>query len=97
VLGPALADVFRIVLANITPAALAAAVDTTEATYAIAGLTTNDIIVGVQPPAAQSAHVALVGARVSANGTLALLWGNFTAAANQPVAGVYTLLVARFQ
>jgi len=85
--------------ASLTPVALSAAVDLTEQTFATIGspndlLTTDEVLV-TQPPGAIGAHCCAVGARATAAQTIVIQFGNWTAAANTPAAGLYGFLVIR--
>ncbi len=77
---------------NLTPANVAANT-TAEQTFTVTGLTTGDTVAVAVPGLA--AGVGLVGARVSAADTLALTFGNFTAGALPPAAGVYRIIAWR--
>lgn len=85
--------------ASITPAALAAAVGTSEQSFATIGspnaLVTTDQVVVLVPPGAPGTNCQVLSGRVTAAQTIALLFGNFTAVANVPTAGVYGFLVFR--
>jgi hypothetical protein len=70
--------------AQLSPAAVAANT-TAEQTFTVSGLTTN-MTVFVNKPTAQ-AGLGIVGARVSAAGTLAITFSNNTAGAITPTAG----------
>ena len=78
--------------ANLTPASVAANTSA-EQTFTVTGLTTADVITVAQ--AAPTAGVGLVGYRVSAADTLALTFGNFTAGALTPGAGIFKVLAVR--
>lgn len=74
--------------------ALVAANTTAEQTFTVNGLTVGDWV-GVIKPTTQ-AGLAVTGARVSAANTLAIAFGNFTAAGITPTAAqVYTVMVVR--
>jgi hypothetical protein len=65
-----------------------------EQTFTVAGLRTSDIV-AVNKPTAQ-AGLAIAGVRVSATDTLAITFGNLTAASVTPTASqVYTILAVR--
>jgi len=85
--------------ASLTPVALSAAVDLTEQTFATIGspvdLVTTDQILVAQPPGAIGAHCCAVGARATAAQTIVIQFGNWTAAANVPAAGLYCFTVIR--
>jgi hypothetical protein len=83
-----------VVLASLTPAALAASIGYQEQTFTITGLQVQDIVL-VNPPAAPATNADLTRARVSAANTIALTFFNATAAANTPIAGVYRIVVFR--
>ena len=88
----------------LTPTARSAAIDVTEESYDVSAaltaqyggmaLTTGDIIT-VSTPVAFNSHVGVVGARAVDATHIAIQWGNFTAAANVPVAGTYRFLIQR--
>lgn len=84
---------------SLTPVALSAAVDLTEQAFATIGspvdLLTTDQVVVIQPPGAIGVHCAALVARVTAVQTITIGFGNFTAAANTPAAGIYGFLVFR--
>jgi hypothetical protein len=93
---------------SLTPTARSAAVDVTEESYDVTvglqryatGLGTPLVLavtdfVSVNPPSALSTHVGIVGARVVNATTIAIQWGNFTAAANVPPAGSYVFNIQR--
>lgn len=72
--------------ASLTPAAVAA--DTSaEQTFTVTGLVTGQGVIVNGP--APTAGTGIVNARVSAANTLALTFGNFTAASLTPAAGTY--------
>jgi len=80
---------------TLSPASVANATSA-EQTFTMTGLLTTDFVY-VNKPTAQ-AGLGIVGARVSAADTLALTFGNFTAATITPTASqVYTVFVARIQ
>jgi hypothetical protein len=84
-------------LVTLSPASVANATSA-EQTFAATGigLLTTDLVV-VQKPTAQ-AGLGIVGSRVSATDTLAITFGNFTAATITPTASeVYTVGVFRVQ
>jgi len=85
--------------ASLTPAALSAAVDLTEQTFATIGspnaLVTTDQVLVLQPPGAIGVHCCAVGGRVTAAQTIVIQFANFTAAANVPAPGIYGFLVFR--
>jgi hypothetical protein len=73
---------------DLTPASVAA--DTSaEQTFTVSGLVTGQAVVVNGP--APTAGTGIVNARVSAADTLALTFGNFTAAALTPAAGTYLI------
>ncbi len=75
---------------DLTPVAVAA--DTSaEQTFAVAGLNAGDTVV-VNPQVAQTDGIGIVGVRVSAANTLAIMFSNSTAGALTPAAGVYNVL-----
>lgn len=92
----------------LTPTARSAAVDLTEESYdvsaALAGyvngtgaplvLAVGDLV-AVSTPVVFNTHVGVCGARVVNATTIAIQWGNFTAAANVPPAGTYRFLIQR--
>lgn len=77
---------------NLTPANVAANT-TAEEAFTVTGLATGDTVAVAVPGLA--AGVGLVGARVSAADTLALTFGNFTAGALAPPAGVFRVIAWR--
>lgn len=78
---------------TISPA-LVAANTSAEQTFTVSGLTTSDVVT-VNKPTAQ-AGLGIVGARVSAANTLAITFGNFTAAGITPTASeVYKVVAVR--
>ncbi|SRR5579883_148589 len=80
----------------LTPVAVAAAT-TAEQTFtpaALAGLAVGDTVV-VTTPAAQTAGTGIVGARVSAAGTLAITFVNATAGSLTPASGTYIVRILR--
>ena len=84
---------------SITPAALAAALGTSEQTFATIGspndlLTTDNVLVLV-PPGAPGTNCMAIGARVTAAQTIGITFTNLTAVANVPTAGVHGFLVFR--
>jgi len=93
---------------SLTPTARSAAVDVTEESYDVTAglqrvatgagtplvLAVTDFVT-VNPPAALTTHVGIVGARVVNATTIAIQWGNFTAVANVPPAGSYVFNVQR--
>ncbi len=91
--GTNLGDSIRVYALTLTPAALAAALGATEQTFIVPGLLPGDVV-AVSPPGAGT-NCGLIGARVSAKDTLALLWGNLTAVANVPPGGVYVIFAIR--
>jgi hypothetical protein len=79
--------------ATLSPAEVAAAT-TAEQTFTVTGLLVGDIVYVTKPTT--NAGLGIVGARVSANNTLAIAFVNATAGALTPTASQsYTLLVAR--
>lgn len=73
---------------SLTPVSVAA--DTSaEQTFTVNGLVTGQAVVVNGP--APTAGTGIVNARVSATDTLALTFGNFTAAALTPAAGTYLI------
>lgn len=84
---------------SLTPAALAASVGTSEQSFATIGapqdlLTTDQVLVLV-PPGAPGTNCMAIAARVTAAQTIGITFGNFTAVANTPTAGVHGFLVIR--
>lgn len=84
--GTPLTAIFR-ASAALTPVAVAAntSAEQTFNPAAFASFVTGDTVI-VNKPTAQ-AGLGIVGARISANGTLAITFGNFTAAPITPTAG----------
>lgn len=84
---------------SITPAAMAAAIGTSEQTFATIGapqdLLLTDQVLLLTPPGAGGTNVMAISARVTAVQTIGITFGNFTAVANVPTAGVYGFLVFR--
>lgn len=84
---------------SITPAAMAAAIGTSEQSFATIGapqdLLTTDQVVLLVPPGAPGTNVSAVSARVTATQTIAITFANLTAVANVPTAGVHAFLVFR--
>lgn len=82
---------------NITPGALAAGPSVTEKVFAATGigLQTTDIVI-VEYPGVQTANVAILDSRVSANDTLSVKF-LATAGTPSPVAGIYNVKVVRIQ
>lgn len=79
--------------ATLSPAAVAANTSA-EQTFTVAGLRVGDFV-SINKPTAQ-AGLGIVGCRVSAASTLAITFGNFTAAAITPTASeVYALSIRR--
>ena len=70
------------------------ALTSAEQTFTVTGLTTADKVI-VNIPASMTAGIGLVGARVSAADTLALLFMNCTAGALTPTSGTYTVVAIR--
>jgi len=70
-----------------------AAATVAEQTYTVTGLATTDRVLAVNPPA--SVVCGIVGARVSAANTLAIVWVNPTAAVATPVTGTYKIISVR--
>lgn len=69
---------------------------TAEQTTAVPGLLVGDLVVVMKPTT--QAGIGIVGSRVSANGTLAVTFGNWTGGGLTPTAAErYTILVARFE
>jgi hypothetical protein len=82
-----------IISVTLSPAAVAANT-TAEQTFTVNGLQVGDWV-GVIKPTNQ-AGLGVVNARVSAANTLAISFGNFTAASITPTASqVYSVMVAR--
>lgn len=69
-------------------------ITTAEQTFAVPGLRVLDVVVSVNMQSA-TAGVGIVGARVSAAGTLAVTFVNPTAAAIDPAARAFNILIAR--
>lgn len=87
-------DVFRLERygPSLSPASVAANT-TAEQTFTVTGLKTTDVVVSVNKPTAQ-AGLGIVGWRVSAADTLAIVFSNNTAAAIVPTAAqTYEVLV----
>lgn len=84
---------------SITPAAMAAAIGSSEQSFATIGapqdLLTTDQVLVLAPPGAPGTNVVVESARVTAAQTIAISFGNFTAVANVPTAGIYGFLVFR--
>ena len=92
----------------LTPSARAASVDVSEESYDVSSalaaykdglgnslaLAVGDLV-SVSTPVVFNTHVGVVGARVVNATTIAIQWGNFTAAANVPPAGTYRFLIQR--
>jgi hypothetical protein len=82
-----------IISVTLSPAAVAANTSV-EQTFTVNGLQVGDWV-GVIKPTVQ-AGLSVSGARVSAANTLAITFGNFTAASITPTASqVYSVMVAR--
>jgi hypothetical protein len=82
-----------VISVTLSPAAVAANTSA-EQTFTVNGLAVGDWV-GVIKPTTQ-AGLAVTGARVSAANTLAIAFGNFTAASITPTAAqVYSVMVAR--
>ena len=77
---------------NLTPATVAANISA-EQTFTVTGLTTGDTV-EINPPGA-TAGIVVAGVRVSAANTLAITWGNLTAAPLTPTGGVYRVIAIR--
>jgi hypothetical protein len=78
---------------TLSPSAVSANTSAEE-TFSVNGLLVGDFV-QVNKPTAQ-AGLAIVGQRVSANNTLAITFGNFTASPITPTASqAYTILVSR--
>jgi hypothetical protein len=77
---------------TLTPASVAAAT-TVEQTFTLLGVQPGDAI-DVTPPGL-TAGVSVVGARISANNTVALQFVNTTAGALTPLAGSYIFVIFR--
>ncbi len=71
-----------------------AANTTAEQTVTIIGLKVGDIVVTVNKPS-NSAGLGIVNARVSANDTLAITYGNFTGSPIDPASETYQVIIAR--
>lgn len=76
---------------SLTPTSVAANTSEEDA-FTVDGLRTTDAVFVNGP---FLAGVGVVGARVSANNTLAIAFMNTTAGALTPTAGVYTIMVLR--
>lgn len=82
-----------VISVTLTPA-LVAANTTAEQTFTVNGLQAGDWVSVIKPT--NQAGLGIVNSRVSAANTLAISFGNFTAAGITPTAAqVYTVLVAR--
>ena len=77
---------------SLTSVQVAAAV-VAEQTYTVTGLSTSDRILAINQPA--SVGCGIVGMRVSATDTLAIVWVNPTAAVATPVTGTYKIISIR--
>ena len=91
--GNALANFY--VQPSITPAAVAANI-TAAQTFTVPGLLTTDHVF-VSCANAQTAGIFIADARVSADNTLSVQFGNCTAGSLTPTAGNYILDVIRFE
>lgn len=78
---------------SITPSSVSGAI-TAEQSFTVQGLQVGDYV-NVNANAAQTNGVFVANARVSAANTLTLAFGNVTAGALTPVAGAYTVSLAR--
>jgi hypothetical protein len=80
---------------SLTPAAVSAAI-TAAQTFTVPGLQTTDhVFVSCQN--GQTAGIFIADARVSADNTLSIQFGNVTAGSLTPAAGTYILDVIRFE
>ena len=86
-------DRYGVVQVSLTPAGTAAGPGTSEQTFTVLGLQTTDVV-SVDPPSTTSG-LAIVGARVSAANTLAILFGSFSTGALTSASGTYTIHVFR--
>ena len=82
-------DRYGVVQKSLTPTGTAATTSA-EQTFTVTGLTTS-MFVSVNPPASQTAGIGIVGARVSAANTLAIMFMNSTDSGATSVAGTYTI------
>ena len=80
---------------SITPAQVAANI-TAAQTFTVAGLLTTDHVT-VSCAGAQTAGIFVADARVSADNTLSVQFGNCTAEPLTPAAGSYIIDVIRFE
>lgn len=77
---------------TLSPSPIGAGVST-EQTFSVTGLATDDVVVGVSKPTAQ-ANLGIVGWRVSAANVLAIQFSNTTAGTASPTASeVYSVYV----
>lgn len=80
---------------SLTPAAVSAAI-TAAQTFTVPGLQTTDHVF-VSCQGGQTAGIFISDARVSAENTLSIQFGNVTAGSLTPAAGTYILDVIRFE
>lgn len=79
---------------TINPASVAASV-TVEQTFPVPGLKAGDVVLAINKPSA-TAGLGIVGARVSADDTLAITFTNPSAGAVDAPSEVYEVVVATF-
>jgi hypothetical protein len=91
---PAVRGGMDLLTVTLSPAEVAANTSA-EQTFTVSGLAVGDIVIKVEKPTAQ-AGIGIVGTRVSAANTLAVVFMNTTAAAVTPTASEsYLILVHR--
>lgn len=86
-------DRYQVISFTWDPASIAAAT-TAEQTVTVPGVRVGDFCIDVTKPTL-TAGVGIVNSRVSAADTLAVTWVNATAAAVNPPAETYTVLIWR--
>ena len=91
--GTAVTKISVLTTGAITPVATAAAIGTTQQTFAVTGLLTTDKII-VNGPVPTSL-CPMTGYRVSATDTLQLDFTTLTASACTPAAGTYNIVMIR--
>lgn len=88
-----LANQIRYVEASLTPASVAAQI-TAEQTFAVSGITTNDMVIGVNPPSHVN-YVGIAGFRVPSDGNIAIAFANLDGTSKTPAAGTYKFAILR--
>lgn len=89
---------FKFYSANVSPAKSSVSANVTEErtyTTGFTGVLTTDSIIQFAPKTALASSLAVGSTRISASGTIAVLWANPSASASSGLADFYQVITAR--